>query len=87
MAIDEDAVNEGRTWLIDSGYSNHMIGEKDLFKSIEPTTNKTIRLGDGKALQVEGVGSISFGSSSGNPITLSKIQLMPNLTHNLLSVR
>lgn len=61
------------TWLIDSGCSNHMSGNKDLFHSLEDVAHQTVRLGDGKVLDVAGVGSVSLHSNSGKH----------NLLHNV----
>ncbi|XP_039128958.1 uncharacterized protein LOC120265117 [Dioscorea cayenensis subsp. rotundata] len=42
--------------------------------------------GDGKILQVSGIGSIALRSGCGRTNTLTNVQYVPHLTHNLLSV-
>ncbi|XP_039122119.1 uncharacterized protein LOC120258749 [Dioscorea cayenensis subsp. rotundata] len=46
--------SEGVKWLINSGCSNHMSGDRRLFKNLESTPQHNIRLGDGNLLQVAG---------------------------------
>lgn len=58
-AVEEVKENEG-TWLIDSGCSNHISGERKLFQCIEATPKHSIKLGDGKAPQVGGIGKVSL---------------------------
>ncbi|XP_039139947.1 uncharacterized protein LOC120277253 [Dioscorea cayenensis subsp. rotundata] len=55
MAISEEP-KTGGIWLIDSGCSNIMTGEKSLFQNIEVTPSHSIKVGDGKTLMVEGIG-------------------------------
>lgn len=86
MASNSAVTEGGGTWLIDSGCSNHMSGDKMLFQRIDEAPNQTIRLGDGKILQVAGVGIIALRSSAGTINTLTNVQYVPNLAHNLLSV-
>lgn len=86
MASSENANEGGGTWLIDSGCSNHMAGNKKLFQHLEEASNQTIRLGDGKSLLVHGIGSVVLYSNNGKKNTLTNVQYVPNLAHNLLSV-
>lgn len=50
MATSEDVHGAGGTWLIDSGCSNHMSGNRSLFQQLKEVHNQTIKLGDGKSL-------------------------------------
>lgn len=84
-AVEEVKENEG-TWLIDSGCSNHISGDRKLFHCIEATPKHSIKLGDGKALQVGRIGKVSLRSSSGKITTLNNVQFVPNLPHNFPSV-
>lgn len=48
---------EGATdvWYLDSACSNHMTGRKDKFKDLDEHRKSQVRLGDNKALPVEGI--------------------------------
>lgn len=87
MAVDDTADEDaGATWIIDSGCSNHMTGNKMLFQTLKNATQQTVKLGDGKMLQVAGVGTVTFRSNSGKSSQLHQVQFVPQLAHNLLSV-
>lgn len=61
-------------------------GNEELFQQLKEVQNQTIKLGDGKSLQVKGVGSVILRSSCGKSNTLTNVQFVPDLAHNLLSV-
>lgn len=73
MAANDEENEFGGTWLINSGCSNYMSDEMKLFESLEATLAKFIRLGDGKSLQVEGVGKVTLWSHSGKITTLNNV--------------
>lgn len=56
MAGQDDGEVIGGTWIIDSGYSNDMTRDKELFKTLENISQQMVRLGDGKKLRVANVG-------------------------------
>jgi len=45
---------EDKVWFLDSGCSNHMIGNKELFVEIDENVLNSIILGDGKAERIKG---------------------------------
>ncbi|CAH9060191.1 unnamed protein product [Cuscuta europaea] len=63
-----------------------MSGSKDMFQDIDDTRKGVVRLGDGKQLTVEGLGTISVHTEEGKKKLLSNVQYVPQLAHNLLSV-
>lgn len=73
-------------WLIDSGCSNHMSGDRSLFKSLEVTPQHNICLGDDNLLQVEGVGTVILHANSRKNHILTNVLFVPKLAHILLSV-
>lgn len=86
MASSKDDTKGGGIRLIDSECSNHMSRSKHLFHDLQEVPNKTIKLGDGKTLKVCGIGFILLRTNSGKIHTLTNIQFVPDLAHNLLSV-
>ncbi|XP_039138728.1 uncharacterized protein LOC120276050 [Dioscorea cayenensis subsp. rotundata] len=52
MAISEVPKKTGGVWLIDSGCSNHMTGDVNLFQSLETVPSRSVTVGDGKTLKV-----------------------------------
>lgn len=40
-----EEINNNDLWLLDSGYNNHMIGNKDLFSTLDYSFKSKIKLG------------------------------------------
>ncbi|KAH9726202.1 hypothetical protein KPL70_008169 [Citrus sinensis] len=73
-------------WYLDSGCSNHMTGERDIFISLDQSFNSQVKLGDGKMQKAVGKGTIAVHTKGGNKKLISDVLYVPNLTQNLLSV-
>ena len=70
-------------WLMDSGYSRHMTGNKKWFSSLTPLSHKEyVTFGDDKKGKVLGTGIIKVNDY----FTLNNVALMDRLRYNLLSV-
>jgi hypothetical protein len=70
-------------WLIDSGYSRHMTGDKGWFSSLVPVvTKRYITFGDNGRGRVLLEGEIKVSDK----ITLRRVALVLSLEYNLLSV-
>lgn len=72
-------------WLIDSGWSNHIIGNKELFRNLDKSKKLKVKLGDDKEIQVKGDGIVAISTSSSGVKLIHKVQYAPNLAYNLLS--
>ena len=46
------------SWLIDSGCTDHMTYNKDLFTQLGEASSSKVRMGDGKHVTVKGKGTI-----------------------------
>ncbi|XP_047268039.1 uncharacterized protein LOC107871627 [Capsicum annuum] len=53
------------SWLIDSGCTNHMTCDKDLFKYLSPTKVTKVRIGHGGYIPAKGMGTITIETQSG----------------------
>lgn len=73
-------------WLVDSGCSNHMTGERSLFASLDESLRTTVRLGDDKEMEMLKVGTVTLVARNGKPKCIHRVKLVPGLVHNLLSV-
>jgi hypothetical protein len=70
-------------WLIDSGCSRHMTGDKGWFSSIVPVvTRRYITFGDNGRRSVLSEGEIKVSDK----ITLRRVALVQSLGYNLLSM-
>ncbi|KAJ0084766.1 hypothetical protein Patl1_29610 [Pistacia atlantica] len=75
-----------RKRIVDSGYSNHMIGIKSMFKELDETRKMQVKLGNGTEIQVEGKGTVAIKTSHGKVKLLHNVQFVLDLGYNLLSV-
>ncbi|XP_068466419.1 uncharacterized protein [Phaseolus vulgaris] len=73
------------SWLIDSGCTNHMTHDKELFKELRTTDIKRVRIGNGEHLAVKGKGTIAITSYKGIKI-ITNVLFVPEIDQNLLSV-
>jgi hypothetical protein len=74
----------GSSWIIDSGCTNHMTGEKKMFTSYVKNRDSrdTIIFGDGNQGKVKGLGKIAIT----NEHSISNVFLVELLGYNLLFV-
>ena len=74
------------SWLFDSGCTNHMTNNQDLFKELDRTTISKVKIGNGDYIDVKGKGIVVLNSLSGLKY-ISDVLYMPDIDQNLLSVR
>jgi hypothetical protein len=75
------------TWLIDSGASKHMSGQRDILSSL--TENKfaqKVTIGDDHQYPIKGVGESNYKLDSRTPMKMKDVLYVPGLTKNLLFV-
>ena len=75
-----------KVWLLDSGCSNHMTGNKDLVANLDVTVQTEVKLGTEKTVAVDGKGVVYIVTKQGEPKTISEVYYVPGLKHNLISV-
>ena len=73
-------------WYLDSGCSNHMSGNKDIFVELNNNYSSQVKLGDGNLQCAQGKGVIAVQTQKGIKRYISYVLYVPNLTQNLLSV-
>jgi hypothetical protein len=73
------------SWLIDSGYTNHMTNDKKLFRDLRPIDTTKVKIGNGDYISVKGKGTITITSTAGTK-TISDVLYKPEINQNLLSV-
>ncbi|XP_076891115.1 uncharacterized protein LOC143542409 [Bidens hawaiensis] len=86
MAGNGDKANTSYLWFLDSGASNHMTGSKESFISLDDNFKMMVRLGDKKALSVEGKGTVKIQNPNGSSRLLEDVYFAPQMGYNLLSV-
>ena len=58
MAVADVVDVPNDVWFVDSGCSNHMCSNKEMFKELDESRKIQVRLGDDKSIQVEGKGMV-----------------------------
>ncbi|KAG5460218.1 MAG: hypothetical protein BJ554DRAFT_7759, partial [Olpidium bornovanus] len=84
------ATIEGRCledeWIVDSGASCHMSGNRRYFTSFIPLDSQAaVELGDNTQLGVEGHGAVHLALKSGKQVLLQHVLFVPWQTKNLIS--
>ena len=76
---------EEEIWLLDSGCSNHMIGEKSLLSALDYSYKSSIRLGNKKRLEILGKGEMQVPTRQGT-MKVKNIYYTLDLKQSLLSI-
>jgi hypothetical protein len=75
------------TWLIDSGASKHMTGQRDILSCLlENKFSQKVALGDDYQYSIKGVGESNYKLNLGTPMKMKDVLYVPGLTKNLLSI-
>jgi hypothetical protein len=75
------------TWLIDSGASKHMTGQRDILSChSEKKFSHKVTLGDDYQYPIKGVGESNYKLNSRNSMKMKDVLYVPGLTKNLLSI-
>jgi hypothetical protein len=71
---------EDDMWIIDSGYSKHMMGDQAKLSNLnEKKTSYKVELGDKSTYPVEGFGQASIKLKIGNNVNLRNVLYVPSL--------
>jgi hypothetical protein len=75
------------TWLIDSGASKHMTGQRDILSCLsEKKFSQKVTLGDNYQYPIKGVGESNYKLNSGTPMKMKDVLFVPGLAKNLFSI-
>ncbi|CAN0924921.1 Retrovirus-related Pol polyprotein from transposon TNT 1-94 [Linum grandiflorum] len=69
-------------WVLYSGFSHHMTGNKSLFCSFKKRDKGNVKFRDNRSSKIISIGEIG----TDNNVILKKVLLVDNLKHNLLSI-
>uniref|UniRef100_A0A251VGU8 Putative zinc finger, CCHC-type n=1 Tax=Helianthus annuus TaxID=4232 RepID=A0A251VGU8_HELAN len=85
MIFNVEEITKEDCWYLDSGCSNHITGNKDLFILLNESEKKEVRTGDDKRLNVLGSGDVAI-KVRGIDKRVPNVFYVEGLKHNLLSV-
>ena len=84
LVVSSEAYDE--EWIMDSGCSFHMCPKKEMFSVFKEVSGGIVLLGDNKACNVLGIGSVVITMFDGISRTLQNVRYVPDLRINLLSI-
>ena len=73
------------SWLIDSGSTNHMTYDRELFRKLDKTATTRVRIGNGAYLAVKGIGTVAIEGYTGLKL-ISDVLYVPKIDQNLLNI-
>ncbi|VFR00741.1 unnamed protein product [Cuscuta campestris] len=73
-------------WYLDSGCSNHMCGDKNVFTTLDESFRNTVKFGDNSTVSVMGKGTVSHQAKDNSTHIISDVLFVPDLKPNLLSI-
>jgi len=73
------------SWLIDSGCTNHMSYDRELFKELDKTTISKVRVSNGASIAVKGKKIVAIEGQTSLEL-ISNVLYVSKINKNLLSV-
>eukprot|EP00253_Pinus_taeda_P011564 PITA_11564 len=73
-------------WFLDSGCSNHMIGNIALFSKLGQNVKSRVTLGTDSKIYVMGKGEVKIFTKKGEKKTIGDVYYVPGMKYNLLSI-
>eukprot|EP00253_Pinus_taeda_P036572 PITA_36572 len=73
-------------WFLDSGCSNHMIGNIALFFALDQSVKSQVTLGTDSKISVMGKGEVKIFTKKGEKKTIEDVYYVPGMRCNLLSI-
>jgi hypothetical protein len=83
--VDSKETESEHIWFLDSGCSNHMCGEKNIFCELDSNFRESVKLGNNSRLAVQGKGNIRL-EVKGIMFIITDVFYVPDLKNNLLSI-
>jgi len=77
--------SSSKSWLIDSGCTNHMTHHEEIFRDLDRSAISKVRIDNGDYLPAKGKGTVAIKSCSGTKL-ISDVLYVLELDQNLLSV-
>ncbi|KAL6325171.1 hypothetical protein AAG906_023016 [Vitis piasezkii] len=73
------------SWLVDSGCTNHMTNNQDLFRELDRTAISKVRIGNSEYIPVKGKGTVAIESQTSLKL-IYDVLFVSDIDQNLLSV-
>jgi hypothetical protein len=86
LSEEEKEVMGPRSWVLDTGATNHMTGSRAVIAKLNNGVIGTVKFSDGSMVYIEGKGTILFACKSGEHRRLDGVYYSPRLTTNIVSL-
>ncbi|MCH84598.1 retrovirus-related Pol polyprotein from transposon TNT 1-94, partial [Trifolium medium] len=73
MATTCESDSTGQEWFLDSGCSNHMIGNRDWLAELDTNKKTNVKLADCRYLTAEGIGNVIIKRSDGKKAVIENV--------------
>ena len=77
--------NEG-AWILYTGATNHMTGNRDALSSLDETVRGIVRFGDGSTVEIQGIGAVAVAGKNEEHRVLTEVYFIPSLKCNIISL-
>jgi len=86
MAAISNETPNNQTWYLDTSFTNHMCGQKELFADLDDSFRTKVKFGDGRFVPVIGKGRILITLKNGYHGYIYDVFYVPDMKSNLLSM-
>ncbi|KAI5680165.1 hypothetical protein M9H77_01392 [Catharanthus roseus] len=73
-------------WYLDTGCSNHMCGDKEIFSHLDESYKDNVKFGNNTKISVMGKGEVMIRTRGNNYQIIYNVLFVPDLKTNLLSI-
>lgn len=74
--------NKKDVWFLELGCNNHMIGNLEMFSSLDENIKFNVTLGNDNKVSIMGKGNINILTKQGEKNYISDVYFVPGLKHN-----
>jgi hypothetical protein len=75
-----------KSWICDTGATNHMSGSLAAFAELDTTVRGTVRFGDDSMMEIEGRGVVEYLCKNGERRSFAGVYFISRLMANIVSV-
>jgi hypothetical protein len=84
--LGEKEEHDCKSWICDTGATNHMSGSLAAFAELDSTVRGIVRFGDDSMTEIEGRGVVEYLCKNGERCSFAGVYFIPRLTANIVSV-
>ena len=74
-------------WYLDTGYINHMCGDKSTFSKLDKSFRDSVKFGENSKVSIMGKGKVTIQTKGNSFCNIVDVLFVPNLKIKLLGVR